>query len=306
MSHPFGDHRPLCYEFDPLNGDSFERVPDLEVTRDLDVTHLGSTIMLLPTGEVLLTYNSMAFVYTPEPDSREPQASWRPHLESPSGWLTAGAQYTARGTLFNGITQAICNVQWKKIDTATNYPIIRLASIATGTVVYPRSYGHSSMGVATGSAPQNTNFKIPLGFPAGEADLSVIANGIESNRIRVNIVSFGRIKDPYHEVLQLIGNLADGPLFIIGPNGIRPVPPFGPNDIVFAKQFREKTLKAYRYIFTGMLLMNNESLQQEKSVNEMIMHHRAKSEMDHGLMLLRELSIELDQHLEKNVGVPGK
>ena len=259
-------------------------------------------MILLPTGDILMTYNGVAHVYSPDAGSSDPQTAWRPHIESPVGWLTPGLQYTARGTLFNGISQAIGIVPAKKMDTATNYPIIRLASVATGNVVYPRSYGHSSMGVATGSTPQSTNFKIPMGFPNGEADLSVIANGIESNRIRVNIFTFNRIRNPYKEVLQLIGNLADGPLFIIGPGGIRPVPPFGPNDFNFEKQFREKILTAYRHIFAGLLLMNNDSVQPAQSVEEIMrQQHRRfndKIEIDHGLLILRELSIELDQYLE--------
>jgi hypothetical protein len=301
LSHYYEDSTPLCYEFNPLDH-SFIEVPLPDVGRDRDLTHWGASVMLLPTGEVLMTYNGMGYVYSPK-NPAEPQAAWRPQLESPTWWLTSGVEYTARGTLFNGISQAISNVPWRKIDTGTNYPIVKLSSVATGTVVYCRSYGHSSMGVATGSTPQSTNFKIPSGFPNGEADLSIIANGIESNRIRVNIVTFERIRDPYREVLQLIGNLADGPLFIIGPGGIRPVPPFGPNDFNFEKQFKEKILRAYRHIFTGLLLMHNDSIQPVESVKEIMMQQNgpfnSKREIDHGLFMLRELSIELDKYLGK-------
>ena len=63
---------------------------------------------------------------------------------------------------------------------ATNYPLVYLVD-ATGTVRYCRTYNHSTMGVATGSTPVSTQFKLPAGLPNGAYSLYVTASGVSSN-----------------------------------------------------------------------------------------------------------------------------
>ncbi|MFL5809630.1 MAG: hypothetical protein ACJ749_08915 [Flavisolibacter sp.] len=298
------DARPVFYEFDPFNGDTITQVSRPELIDKPAIWGEQPVMILLPTGEVLMFYYGDGFIYTPAADSREPQPAWRPHLTAPTGVLIQENQYTATGTLFNGMSQAIANAPDKSNGTATNFPIIRLANLATGTVVYPGNYGHT-MGVATGSSPQSTNFRVPADFPEGEADLSVIANGIESNRIRVTIIPrYKRFRDPYREVMQVIGSLADGPLFILGPGGIRPFPPFGPLDLKFEKMFRERILKAYENIFTGLLLMSDLNQDNTDDKDDLLInggsrHEHTRSRIEYGLHMLRQLGEELDMLLNK-------
>lgn len=56
----------------------------------------------------------------------------------------------------------------------------------TGHVFYARTHNHSSMGVATGSQIVSTHFDVPVGLDRGANDLTVVTNGIASNRCIVN------------------------------------------------------------------------------------------------------------------------
>ena len=67
---------------------------------------------------------------------------------------------------------------------ATNYPIVRL-QYPNGRVVYCRTGGHSTMGVATGARIVSTSFTVPPGAPDGGANLVVVANGIASDPVPV-------------------------------------------------------------------------------------------------------------------------
>lgn len=299
------DYSPHFFEFDPYDGEgSIVEVSQPELRFDPGHSNGGAILLLLPTGEVLMSFLGQMFLYTPSIDTRAPQAAWRPHITSPADTLYLGNEYTANGTLFNGMSQAMAHNPWRCAGTATNYPIIRLANIATRTVQYLRTYRHSSMGVATGTAPQSTHFIVPGTFPEGDAELSLIANGIKSNRIRVNVRRpYRKIFEP-HEWNQLIGNLADGPLFVLGPRGIHPVPPFGPGDGVFKKQFTEQTVKAYQHLVRGLLMLNASSaLTPHQFTNATTQNSeeqkQAVRELSYSLAMLRELGNQLDKHLNK-------
>ena len=72
-------------------------------------------------------------------------------------------------------------------QTNTNYPLVRITNAASGHVVYARTHGHSSMGVATGSAVVTTNFDVPASAETGAASLVVVANGIPSTAVSVTV-----------------------------------------------------------------------------------------------------------------------
>jgi hypothetical protein len=74
----------------------------------------------------------------------------------------------------------------------------------------------------------------------------VIANGIASTAWGVNVEPFVFWNFPnYEAIAQLIGSLADGPLWVLGPNGPVPVDPWGP-------LVAERAEKAYAQIRTGL------------------------------------------------------
>ena len=85
------------------------------------------------------------------------------------------------------------------------------------------------MGVATGVSTQSTNFAVPCGVDFGPTELCVIANGIASDCVIIQVSPF-HWRFPIDEAMVniLIGNLADGPLWVLGPNGPVPVDPWGP------------------------------------------------------------------------------
>jgi hypothetical protein len=129
---------------------------------------------------------------------------------------------------------------------ATNYPLVRLLH-ANGTVHYCRTSGHSTMGVATGSALHTTNFHVPAGVPPGAVRIEVVANGIASKSVPA-IVSVRRwpgIGDAEAWV-RLFGSLADGPLWAWGPNGPVPVDPWGPKVAKEAADARAQILAGMR------------------------------------------------------------
>jgi hypothetical protein len=152
-----------------------------------------------------------------------------------------------QGQLLNGLSQA-CSYG-DDCTNATNYPLVRLES--GGNVWFCRTFGHSSMGVATGFSTQSTNFTIPCGVPAGSYNLCVIANGIESDCVAVDVEPFQfRIPITEAAVNYLIGSLADGPLWVLTPNGPVPVDPWGP-------KIAEEAKNAFRQIVAGFRELRN-------------------------------------------------
>ena len=114
-----------------------------------------------------------------------PKAEWKPTITSCPKNLVAGHTYQIAGKQLNGLSQAVC--YGDDAQMATNYPIARLESTTSKRVVYVRTAGHSTMGVATGEAIQTTNITIPKKTPAGDYRLVVVANGIPSEGEEVTV-----------------------------------------------------------------------------------------------------------------------
>jgi hypothetical protein len=74
-----------------------------------------------------------------------------------------------------------------EVETATNYPLVRIINSSTGHVFYARTHGHSTMGVATGAATVSTHFDVPTGMETGASTLEVVANGIPSAAVSVTV-----------------------------------------------------------------------------------------------------------------------
>ena len=73
------------------------------------------------------------------------------------------------------------------METATNYPLVRITNDSTHHVFYARTHGHSTMGVATGTATVSTNFDVPATMETGASKLEVVANGIPSVAVGVTV-----------------------------------------------------------------------------------------------------------------------
>jgi len=136
-------------------------------------------LLVLPTGEVLV---NGSFVYR-EAGAANP--AWAPVITSAPSVLTPGSSYEITGRQFNGLSQA--HAFGDELQTATNYPLLRITMTASGQVIYARTHDHSTMGVATGSTPVSTHFDVPASMPSGAASLQVVANGIASAAVAVTV-----------------------------------------------------------------------------------------------------------------------
>jgi hypothetical protein len=99
--------------------------------------------------------------------------------------VTRGQTYVISGQQFNGLSQAASFGD--EVETATNYPLVRITNAASGHVFYARTHGHSTMAVATGTAIVSTNFDVPSGAENGASTLVVVANGIASAPVSVSV-----------------------------------------------------------------------------------------------------------------------
>jgi hypothetical protein len=158
------------YEFDGTN-----------FTRESVANGIGSytSLMVLPTGEVLVGGYE---VYQPNGTY---QSAWQPTISSFPATVNRGQTYQISGTQFNGLSQAASFGD--EVETATNYPLVRITNNSTGHVFYARTHDHSTMGVATGNTTVSTNFDVPSGMETGAGALEVVANGIPSQPVSVTV-----------------------------------------------------------------------------------------------------------------------
>jgi hypothetical protein len=139
----------------------------------------SGSLLVLPTGEVLVGGSEL---YT---TSGTYQSSWQPTISTFPSSVTRGTTYSISGTQFNGLSQAAAFGD--EFETATNYPLVRITNNSTGHVYYAKTHGHSTMGVATGTAIVSTNFDVPAGMETGASSLVVVANGIPSNAVSITV-----------------------------------------------------------------------------------------------------------------------
>ena len=222
----------LFHEYD---GTTLTRVPD--PPNATNVPYIGR-MLLLPTGQVLFaaqTNEVYAYTYFSCPD-----AAWRPHITTAPSAVLRFFSYSLSGRLFNGMSQAVG--YGDDASAATNYPLVRIRHLATDKIRYCRTFDHSTMAVATGAAAVSTNFTVPLDIEEGPSELCVVANGISSPCVPLDVRS---LHFPHDWAIwsRLIGSLADGPLWVLGPNGPIPVDPWGPLYAEAARAARKQALE---------------------------------------------------------------
>lgn len=139
------------------------------------------SLMILPNGQVLVGGGTTE-VYT---STGTYQSSWQPTISSYPSSVTPGSTYQIEGTQFNGLSQA--GSFGDEFQFATNYPLVQITNNSTQHVFYARTHGHSTMGVATGSATVSTNFDVPSTIETGASSLVVIANGIPSEPVSITV-----------------------------------------------------------------------------------------------------------------------
>ena len=225
------------YEYD---GSSIYKVAD--APNNANEPYQGR-MMLLPNGQVMYVAGTdEVYVYS---YCSNINSSWRPVITSAPSFIRAGFNYNIHGQQFNGLSQAVG--YGDDAAAATNYPLVRLKNVNSGHIYYCRTFDHSSMGVATGTSTQSTNFMVPFNIASGSYEISVIANGIASEAHPVSAANWF-LQWPIDEILvnRLIGSLADGPLWVLGPNGPIPVDPWGPKYKRQAQQCWDEIVKNVR------------------------------------------------------------
>jgi hypothetical protein len=163
-------------------------------------------LLVLPTGEIMATDQSQDVeLYTP---MAGPELSWAPVVETipqdpslvgatalpelpdqardlvPLTTLYAGRTYVVSAKRPNGISQA--SFYGDDAQAATNYPIVRLANVASGHVSFART--HSGSTQAIGADVTGTfEFDVPVTAEGGLSRMTVIANGIPSPAVTVEL-----------------------------------------------------------------------------------------------------------------------
>jgi hypothetical protein len=154
---------------------------EFDGTRFTPGPQIFGSLMVLPTGEVLVGGGTTQ-TYT---SSGTYQTSWAPTISTSPSTVARGSTYPISGTQFNGLSQAASFGD--ELETATNYPLVRITNNSTHHVFYARTHDHSTMGVATGSATVSTNFDVPATMETGASKLEVVANGIPSVAVSVTV-----------------------------------------------------------------------------------------------------------------------
>jgi hypothetical protein len=152
--------------------------------------------LTLPTGQIMVTSVSWSgdenyFLYSPP--KVDPYPNIAPELASVDTStqvnglpeLIQGYTYKASGKRFNGATQA--SFLGDDFQNATNYPLIRFTGKTSGLVYYARTYDHSTMAVDTKDEVTTTMFDMPGNIASGQYDMVVVANGIASNTLSVQL-----------------------------------------------------------------------------------------------------------------------
>lgn len=140
-------------------------------------------MLVLPTGEVLVSDGSDDVELYNNGGTYLP--AWQPTITSAPINIGQGETYPIFGTQFNGLSQGAH--YGDDSEFATNYPLVRIVNNGTGHVFYARTHDHSTMGVATGSAIVSTNFDVPATLELGASTLVVVANGIPSSPLSINV-----------------------------------------------------------------------------------------------------------------------
>jgi hypothetical protein len=165
-------------------------------------------MLVLPTGEILMTdFSQDVELYTPAPgivDTAVPVITSAPApltaargtsqpvrpLDQVADGITPvaniflGQTYKMSALRMNGVTQG---AYYGDDDQAyTNYPLVRLTFHDTMHVVYCRTHDHSTRAISPDTTG-TTQFDVPATAERGLADLEVVANGIASPAILVNV-----------------------------------------------------------------------------------------------------------------------
>jgi hypothetical protein len=142
-------------------------------------------MLVLPTGQILLTdFSDDIEIYTPRAASRGQQEQIEPVVFYAPPSVRAGGSYLVFGVGFNGVSQGAA--YGDDVQAATNFPLVRITNLRSGHVFYSRTHDHSSMAVASPDLVWTT-FDVPPAQERGASKLEVVANGVASDPVFIEV-----------------------------------------------------------------------------------------------------------------------
>lgn len=185
-----GAHCPL--EYFQFNGTSLSPLPSSSQPSVEGTQHNDGDLFLLdlPTGQVLATNEVNGDYLELYTDTHAPNPAWEPNVTSLLGDLSPGGTSTVVGTQLNGLTEA--TGYGDDMQDSTDYPILKLTA-SNGVVTYAHTFDFSTRTIDPG-APESAQFTVPDTAPVGPSTLQVVANGIASPPVSVNV--YGQQKVP--------------------------------------------------------------------------------------------------------------
>ena len=138
--------------------------------------------LVLPNGQIFVTdFSNTPELYTPVGSAN---AAWQPTISAFAGNVYPGNAFTVSGTQLNGLSQGAA--YGDDVQGATNYPIVQITNNASGHVFYSTSFGYSTMSIAQGQSG-STNYALPQQVEQGPSKISIIANGVASAPVSLNV-----------------------------------------------------------------------------------------------------------------------
>jgi hypothetical protein len=181
MASPsYGNPPSFFFEWD---GHDLTQVPG-PPNAPVDGSYFGN-MLVLPTGQILLTdFSGDIELYNPTITTSDRQFARRiaPVITDAPQLVARGGSYKISGVGFNGVTQGAA--YGDDVQASTNFPLVRITSLATSHVFYSRTHDHSSMAVAS-KERVSTYFDVPAVQEQGLSLLQVVANGIASEPVLV-------------------------------------------------------------------------------------------------------------------------
>jgi hypothetical protein len=162
-----------------FNGHRLSLLDDNETATQ--VSSYDTRMLVLPTGQILYDDSQRMYVFRP---TGAPEAEWRPTINRVATRLARGGTYTLSGRQLDGRDQGAA--YGDDFQDNTNYPIVRVVNVASGTVSYARTHNWSTFSTAPGM-PSTTEFTLPRRTPPGPSTLVVVANGIASTPVPATI-----------------------------------------------------------------------------------------------------------------------
>jgi hypothetical protein len=207
----FWSNPSTAFIFDPVTN-SVSKLPSQPPSNGVDTWQ--SRLLLLPTGQVLMTtqQSQTMVILLDSTVIGTPHNAWRPVITGFAPVMALGHHYKLSGKQINGLSQACC--YGDDAQMGTNYPIAKFTNISTGAVSYFRTFDFSALGVATGAAVHDTLVAIPATAAAGAYTLHVIANGIASHPVHVDLAPAipAIVVDLHHDLN--FGTVCGGPQFL--------------------------------------------------------------------------------------------